>query len=55
MIGTEQNALLTETGPGTPMGALFRRYWLPVLMKGEALTMHEATMRKTIASIEVTG
>jgi phenylpropionate dioxygenase-like ring-hydroxylating dioxygenase large terminal subunit len=32
MIRKEQNELLTLTGPDTPMGNLFRRYWLPVLM-----------------------
>jgi 5,5'-dehydrodivanillate O-demethylase len=26
----EENERLTRVGPGTPMGALFRRYWLPV-------------------------
>ena len=31
----EQNELLTRTGPGTPMGDLFRRYWLPALMVEE--------------------
>ena len=31
----EQNALLTRTGPGEPMGALFRRYWLPILVASE--------------------
>ena len=35
MTSTEQNALLTETGAGTPMGALFRRYWLPALLAKE--------------------
>ena len=29
MLRPEENALLTQTGSGTPMGALFRRYWLP--------------------------
>jgi phthalate 4,5-dioxygenase len=29
------NELLTQTGPGTPMGDLFRRYWLPVLLAEE--------------------
>ena len=23
---------LSRTGPGTPMGELFRRYWLPALL-----------------------
>ncbi len=35
MLRTEINELLTQTGPGTPMGELFRRYWLPVLLAEE--------------------
>jgi phthalate 4,5-dioxygenase len=35
MLTREQNDLLTLTGPGTPMGALFRRYWIPVLLAEE--------------------
>ena len=31
----EQNELLTRTDPGTPMGELFRRYWMPVLLSWE--------------------
>jgi phthalate 4,5-dioxygenase len=31
MTTREENDLLTRTGPGTPMGSLMRRYWLPVL------------------------
>ena len=31
MLTREQNDLLTQTGPGTPMGDLFRRYWIPAL------------------------
>ncbi|MDH4189739.1 MAG: aromatic ring-hydroxylating dioxygenase subunit alpha [Betaproteobacteria bacterium] len=31
----EQNELLTRTGPGTPMGELFRRYWIPALLASE--------------------
>jgi 5,5'-dehydrodivanillate O-demethylase oxygenase subunit len=30
MLTKEQNEQLTRVGPGTPMGELFRRYWLPV-------------------------
>ena len=30
-----QNKLLVSTGPGTAMGDLFRRYWLPALMSEE--------------------
>jgi phenylpropionate dioxygenase-like ring-hydroxylating dioxygenase large terminal subunit len=35
MVTAEQNEYLTRTGPGTPMGALFRRYWLPALLAEE--------------------
>ena len=35
MTTAEQNTVLTQTGPGTPMGALFRRYWLPALLARE--------------------
>ena len=31
----EQNELLTRTAAGTPMGELFRRYWLPALLASE--------------------
>src|SRR6202045_107445 len=34
-ISKEQNALLTETGPGTLMGDLLRRYWIPALLADE--------------------
>jgi phenylpropionate dioxygenase-like ring-hydroxylating dioxygenase large terminal subunit len=35
MLTREQNELLTRTNAGTPMGALFRRYWLPALLTSE--------------------
>jgi phthalate 4,5-dioxygenase len=35
MLKTEINELLTQTGPGTPLGDLFRRYWLPTLLAEE--------------------
>jgi phthalate 4,5-dioxygenase len=35
MLRKEQNDLLTQTGPGTPGGRLFRSYWLPVLLSEE--------------------
>ena len=35
MLRKEQNDLLTQTGPGTPMGQLFRSYWLPALLASE--------------------
>ncbi|MGC2519728.1 MAG: aromatic ring-hydroxylating dioxygenase subunit alpha [Burkholderiales bacterium] len=36
MLNREQkNELLTQTGSGTPMGELFRRYWMPALLAEE--------------------
>ena len=35
MTTEQENATLTRTGPGTPMGELFRRYWLPALLAEE--------------------
>ncbi len=31
MLSRDENDLLTRTGPGTPMGNLMRRYWIPAL------------------------
>src|SRR5258705_5656540 len=36
MFPVERNELLARVGRGTPIGELFRRYWLPVLL-GEEL------------------
>ena len=33
----EENVLLTQTGAGTPMGELLRRYWWPVTSNGRLL------------------
>ncbi len=35
MLRKEQNDLLTQTGPGTPMGDFFRCYWMPALLAEE--------------------
>ncbi|TMH63679.1 MAG: Rieske 2Fe-2S domain-containing protein [Betaproteobacteria bacterium] len=35
MTTAEENEALTRTGAGTPMGELFRRYWLPALLAEE--------------------
>ncbi len=34
-ISKDDNELLTRTGAGTPMGDLFRRYWVPALFADE--------------------
>jgi phthalate 4,5-dioxygenase oxygenase subunit len=35
MLSQEQNDLITRTGPGTPAGALLRRYWQPAALVDE--------------------
>ena len=30
MLSEEKNRMLTQVGPGTPMGDLLRRYWMPI-------------------------
>ncbi len=35
MLKREDNELLVRVGPGTPMGELFRRFWLPALLPSE--------------------
>ncbi|MCH7482434.1 MAG: Rieske 2Fe-2S domain-containing protein [Chloroflexi bacterium] len=38
MLATADNDLITQTGPGTPMGDVFRRYWHPVALSEEIPT-----------------
>ena len=35
MLRKEQNDMLTQTGASTPMGRMFRAYWLPALLVDE--------------------
>jgi phthalate 4,5-dioxygenase len=35
MLSKEQNELVGKVGPGTPMGALMRQYWIPSLLSSE--------------------
>jgi phthalate 4,5-dioxygenase len=35
MLSVANNERLTRVGPGTPMGRLFRSYWLPALLSEE--------------------
>ena len=30
MLSAEKNKVLTQVGPGTPMGEYLRRYWMPI-------------------------
>jgi len=35
MTSQAENAVLTQTGPGTPLGKLMRQYWMPALKSSE--------------------
>jgi phthalate 4,5-dioxygenase len=35
MTSQMENELLTRVGPGTPMGALMRQYWVPACLSSE--------------------
>lgn len=35
MLSVEDNLLLTQVGPGTPMGNLIRQYWLPIYLSAD--------------------
>src|SRR5689334_17821469 len=38
MLSKEENELVTMAGPGTPLGTLMRRYWIPALLTEEVPT-----------------
>src|SRR5438105_7730122 len=35
MLSAEENEYLCRVGPGTPMGDLFRQYWIPAIRSDE--------------------
>jgi phthalate 4,5-dioxygenase oxygenase subunit len=35
MLSTADNQLITKVGPGTPMGDVMRRYWMPIMLDWE--------------------
>ena len=45
MLSREENELLTRTGPGTPLGEVMRRYWIPALLSGELAEPDGAPVR----------
>ena len=50
MLRKEQNDLLTQTGPGTAMGAMFRSYWIPALLSHELPENDCAPVRVSLLS-----
>src|SRR4051812_43418116 len=53
MLTQAQNEMLTRTGPGTAMGALFRRFWIPVLLSRELPEPDGPPVRVTILGEEL--
>src|ERR1019366_5903140 len=45
MLSTEENEMLTRVGGGTPMGEVFRRFWLPALVTSEIEERDAAPVR----------
>jgi len=50
MSTREQNDFLTQTGPGTPVGNLLRRYWIPALLAEEVPEPDCAPVRVKVLS-----
>jgi phthalate 4,5-dioxygenase len=50
MLNASDNELLTRTGPETPMGELFRRFWHPVLLAEELPEPDGAPVRLRVLS-----
>ena len=50
MSTREQNDFLIQTGPGTPIGSLFRRYWIPALLSAEVPEPDCAPVRVKVLS-----
>jgi phthalate 4,5-dioxygenase len=50
MLSAEENEMLTRTGPGTPMGELLRRFWLPALLPDELAAPDCAPVRLRLMS-----
>jgi nitrite reductase/ring-hydroxylating ferredoxin subunit len=48
MLTEADNILLTRTGPKTPMGNLFRRFWQPILLSTECPEPDGPPLRVTI-------
>ena len=45
MLSAEDNEILTRVGPGTPMGDLLRRYWIPACLSSEIPEPDSAPVR----------
>ena len=55
MLSREDNELLCRVGPGTPMGALLRQYWIPTLLSSELPEPDGAPVRVRILGEDLIG
>jgi phthalate 4,5-dioxygenase oxygenase subunit len=55
VLTPEENRRLTEVGPQTPMGAVFRRYWLPALLSSELPEADGPPVRVRLLGEELVG
>src|SRR5438105_1530575 len=55
MLSREDNELLCRVGPGTPMGALLRQYWIPTLLSNELPEPDGAPVRVRILGEDLIG
>jgi phthalate 4,5-dioxygenase oxygenase subunit len=53
MLNEADNSLLTRTGANTAMGALFRRFWQPVLLSAELGETDGTPLRVTLMGEEL--
>jgi phthalate 4,5-dioxygenase len=53
MLSKEDNELLCRVGPGTPMGNLFRQYWLPAMKTDELPVPDGAPLRLKLLGEEL--
>ena len=45
MLSREENDLVTQVGPGTPVGEMMRRYWIPVCTSRQIADKDSAPLR----------
>src|SRR5438874_12278270 len=55
MLSKEDNEILTRVGPGTLMGNVLRRYWVPALLSLEVPEPDSPTVRVKILSEDLVG
>ncbi|MDB5958374.1 Rieske 2Fe-2S domain-containing protein [Ramlibacter sp.] len=53
MLSRPDNETLTRTGTGTPMGTLFRSYWIPVLLSEQVAERDGAPVRVKVLGEEL--